>query len=557
MADNVSISQSDGTAKTVLSDEVTDATLGVGQVQYVKLMDGTVDSTTKISPATSANQATEIASLSSIDGKLTGVATAANQTSTNTKLDTLHADLTAALPAGTNLIGKVGIDQTTPGTTNGVVVNSSALPTGAATAANQTSTNTKLDQLHTDLISALPTGSNTIGAVTQASGPWSVTGSGTAGLAASGVLTVQGITSMTPVQVSQATASNLNATVTQGGTWSMTATQATASSLNATVVGSGTAGAAAGGVLTVQGVASMTPVQVSQATATNLNAAVVGTGTAGAAAGGVLTVQGVASMTPVQVSQATAANLNATVVQSTAASLNATVVGSGTVSNGTAQAGSLLAGAVFNTTPPTLTTGQQAAIQMTSRGMLLTNIASATGTSVTVNTAADALANGVGLTTSGQNFFYNGTNWDRARSATADGAATTGIGAGATMVWNGASFDRLTKAQTPFKLPSSAASNNASVVKASAGTVYGVTAFNATATTRYLKFFNVTTTPTPAATAQYDLIALPQGQTNVQFGATGQYFATGIGIAIVVNETDLDNNAIGAGDIKALVVRFS
>src|SRR5260221_8603233 len=33
-------------------------------------------------------------------------------------------------PAGTNLIGKVGIDQTTPGTTNGVQVNA-ALPAGA------------------------------------------------------------------------------------------------------------------------------------------------------------------------------------------------------------------------------------------------------------------------------------------------------------------------------------------------------------------------------------------------------------------------------------------
>ena len=42
---------------------------------------------------------------------------------------------------------------------------------------------------------------------------------------------------------------------------------------------------------------------------------VVGPGTAGSASGGVLTVQGVASMTPVQVSQATAANLNATVTQ--------------------------------------------------------------------------------------------------------------------------------------------------------------------------------------------------------------------------------------------------
>src|SRR6266852_6638592 len=46
--------------------------------------------------------------------------------------------INAALPAGTNLLGKVGIDQTTPGTTNGVQVNSSALPTGASTSANQT-----------------------------------------------------------------------------------------------------------------------------------------------------------------------------------------------------------------------------------------------------------------------------------------------------------------------------------------------------------------------------------------------------------------------------------
>lgn len=45
----------------------------------------------------------------------------------------------AALPAGSNIIGNFRVDQTTPGTTNGVVVNSSALPAGAATSANQPS----------------------------------------------------------------------------------------------------------------------------------------------------------------------------------------------------------------------------------------------------------------------------------------------------------------------------------------------------------------------------------------------------------------------------------
>jgi hypothetical protein len=59
----------------------------------------------------------------------------------------------------------------------------------------------------------------------------------------------------------------------------------------------GTAGSADAQVRSIQGIASMTPVQVSQATATNLNAAVVGTGTAGTPAGNVLTVQGVAAMT--------------------------------------------------------------------------------------------------------------------------------------------------------------------------------------------------------------------------------------------------------------------
>ena len=45
--------------------------------------------------------------------------------------------ITDSLPAGSAIIGKFGIDQTTAGTTNGVVVNSSALPTGASTSAKQ------------------------------------------------------------------------------------------------------------------------------------------------------------------------------------------------------------------------------------------------------------------------------------------------------------------------------------------------------------------------------------------------------------------------------------
>jgi hypothetical protein len=79
----------------------------------------------------------------------------------------------------------------------------------------------------------------------------------------------------------------------------VTVAQATAANLKAQVVGAGTAGTANAGVMTIQGIASMTPVQVSQATASTLNATVIGAGTAGTANAGVMTIQGIASMTPV------------------------------------------------------------------------------------------------------------------------------------------------------------------------------------------------------------------------------------------------------------------
>lgn len=51
MPDNVAISA--GTGTTVAADEIVDGTLGTVKVQYVKLMDGTLDSTTKIGGANS------------------------------------------------------------------------------------------------------------------------------------------------------------------------------------------------------------------------------------------------------------------------------------------------------------------------------------------------------------------------------------------------------------------------------------------------------------------------------------------------------------------------
>jgi hypothetical protein len=52
MADNVAITA--GTGTTIAADEVVDATLGTAKVQYVKLMDGTLNGVTKATVATAA-----------------------------------------------------------------------------------------------------------------------------------------------------------------------------------------------------------------------------------------------------------------------------------------------------------------------------------------------------------------------------------------------------------------------------------------------------------------------------------------------------------------------
>lgn len=164
-----------------------------------------------------------------------------------------------------------------------VVTDASVGPTGAAVPA---------DASYTGLNNA----GTLIGAIGDSSGRTIVVGPGTAGSATGGVLTVQGVTSMTPLLAA----------------------------------GTGTAGTAATGVVTVQGITSMTPLLVNGSgstqpvsgtvaatesgiwtvqpgnTANTTPWLVTGSGTAGSAASGVITVQGIASMTALSTDQTTA-----------------------------------------------------------------------------------------------------------------------------------------------------------------------------------------------------------------------------------------------------------
>lgn len=196
--------------------------------------------------------------------------------------------------------------------------------------------------------------------------PVNVAGTGTAGTANAGVVTVQGIASMTKLLVtpdSVALPANQSVNTAQvNGVTTLTSTGAVGTGAQRVAVGTDTA--------TIAGSAP---------------------GTAGTASANAVTVQGIASMTPVQVSQATAANLNATVVQATGSNLHIVCDSGCSGSGGTSLADEAAynvgttaftpVGGFFQTTATSgpLTNGQGGWSQMTSNRAMHMNLRTAAG----------------------------------------------------------------------------------------------------------------------------------------------------------------------------------
>lgn len=173
----------------------------------------------------------------------------------------------------------------------------------------------------------------------------------------------QSVASNLNATVAQPTAANLNATVVQPTASNLNATvaQPTAANLNATVVGTVTATQATG--TNLHTVVDSGSVTATQATASALNATVVGAGTAGTPSGGVVSVQGVSSGTALPVSAAALP-----LPSGAATSANQTSV-IGALTAGTSATNSELVGGVYtssiqNSPTAVLTTGQQIAEQL-------------------------------------------------------------------------------------------------------------------------------------------------------------------------------------------------
>ncbi len=112
-------------------------------------------------------------------------------------------------------------------------------------------------------------------------------------------------------------------------------------------------------------------------------------------------------------------------------------------------------------------------------------------------------------------------------------------------------------AASTARLTSSAASNNAISVKASAGRVFGVQGYNASGAPRRLKLYDKAGAPAPATDAPRKVLLLPAGAAFAYDFPAGLYFATGIAYAIVAGGGDTDNTSVAAGDVTDLNIDYT
>jgi hypothetical protein len=100
----------------------------------------------------------------------------------------------------------------------------------------------------------------------------------------------------------------------------------------------------------------------------------------------------------------------------------------------------------------------------------------------------------------------------------------------------------------------SAASTNATSLKASAGQVYGVLLSNVNAAARYLKIFNKASAPTVGTDTPVMNLIIPgntAGAGSNVFLPVGAAFSTGIAFAITTGVALLDTGAVAANEITA------
>ena len=316
MADNVAITAGAGT--TIAADEVTEATLGTVKVQVVKLMDGTINGTGLI-----AGDATN-----GLDVDVTRIIPGTSATNLGKAEDAVHA-------SGDTGVLALAVRQAANAPLSGADGDYEPLQTDAN------------GHLKVNVIDALPTGSNTIGALTanqsvntaQINGVAPSMGNGASGTGVQRVTIANDSTGIVALTTSTAEVGN----VKNSGTFATQAAQSGTWTVQPGNTANTTAWKVDGSAVTqpVSGTVSITA-----NSAVNV-AQIAGTNTVTGGVAGIIAVGG-------NVANAVAATANPVPV-----------------------------GGIFTTTPATLTTGQTATAQFTAAQNLKQDIATIAGTAPT------------------------------------------------------------------------------------------------------------------------------------------------------------------------------
>jgi len=263
----------------------------------------------------------------------------------------------------------------------------------------------------------------------------------------------------------------------------------------------------------------------------------------------------------------------------------------GNVADNTADAGnSVKVGGVYQTAPPTLTNLQRGSLQLDAAGNLKINIvagAAAGGTSSTVGAAVPGIATAMGFSdgTLLQLGHVDGAGNIKVNIAAGGVAAQTdnmSFTAGATSglvvmgVYNDAISNltatnagalRVTATRQLIVAPQanvnggwsplhlvSAATTNATSVKASAGSIGFIQVGNSLGTLAYLKLYNKASAPAPASDAalvvqSYMIPGNTSGAGLTLPVPAGMSFTTGIGFAITAGAADNDATAVAVNQV--------
>ena len=125
------------------------------------------------------------------------------------------------------------------------------------------------------------------------------------------------------------------------------------------------------------------------------------------------------------------------------------------------------------------------------------------------------------------------------------------IAAGSNLIGDVSLQPRTTGGLTMSKT-TSAASTNATSVKASAGQVYSVQCFNVNAAVRYLKLYDKASAPTVGTDTPVKTLAIPGDAAGAGFVISwpqGLAFATGIAFALTTEATDAGTTGVAANEI--------